>query len=125
MASRFFTTRGNVEVYSREYWDAWYKTSGSKVQPGQSAWGRPTLPMVEKITGAMKNVQGKQIADLGAGDGRYSIYFAEQGAIVDHVDYSEGAAEMLIRAARARGAALGCEDGVPVLRLTRAWSPSI
>jgi SAM-dependent methyltransferase len=84
-----FSERKGKAVLSKEYWNTWYHISNTG--PGKSAWGKPTSVMLEGIQKAVGDLKGKRIADLGAGDGRYSVHFAEQGAHVDHVDYSKTA----------------------------------
>ena len=107
MTNKLFTSRGGLTVLSKSYWDVWYAAAERK--NGASAWGNPTKLMLEEITKAVGELSGKRIVDLGAGDGRYSVHFAMQGARVDHVDYSSEAHEDLGKLADAHGASKGMD----------------
>jgi SAM-dependent methyltransferase len=109
---QLFVQRNGIEVLSPAYWNAWYANARRGQAPAKSAWGDPTRLMVEQIVRASGNLvdrseetpRRKFVVDLGAGDGRYSVWAAKQGAIVDHVDSSKGACDALVEMALANEA---------------------
>ena len=102
--NHFFVQRGNLLVLSPRYWTDWYHNDRTGKDPARSAWGNPTKLMVEEIARVLPDLRGKQVSDMAAGDGRWSLFFAGQGAEVRHVDSSPGANHWLGITARAMGA---------------------
>src|SRR5262245_17253371 len=85
-----------LSFLSPDYWNRFYV---------QSDWGQPrqeTLEIVKELQGTFRT-QTIRILDLGCGDGRYSIPFAELGATVDSVDFSEEAINRLVGHAERKG----------------------
>jgi SAM-dependent methyltransferase len=81
---------------SRDYWNAFYTTND---------WGQPrqeTLEVIKELQGTF-GTKSIRVLDLGCGDGRYSIPFAELGATVDCIDFSEEAIKQLVERAEHAG----------------------
>src|SRR5262245_41796591 len=81
----------------------------SSVRSGYDRWsavydhdGNPLLGLEERsVHTAVGDVRGLNVADLGCGTGRHSLWLAAAGATVTGVDFSEG---MLAEARRKSGA---------------------
>ena len=78
------------------FWDAAYANA---TRPDTFCGGAPSAQIVEIAT---KLPPGAKILDLGCGDGRNALYFAEQGFAVTAVDVSEAAIEAVQRFAQSR-----------------------
>jgi SAM-dependent methyltransferase len=81
-------TMNKQQFLSQNYWNKFYT---------KSDWGQPRQEILEVVKGLQRTFSTKliRILDLGCGDGRYSIPFAELGATVDCVDFSEEAIQRL------------------------------
>ena len=54
-----------------------------------SFWGTTPGSLILKLNDEFRNYQGKSILDVGCGEAKNSIYFAEKGCYVDAYDISE------------------------------------
>lgn len=81
---------------STPFWDAAYTNA---VSPDTFGGGKPSVQLVDI---APKLPPGAKVLDLGCGDGRNALYFAERGCEVFAVDVSEAAIGAVQRFARAR-----------------------
>jgi malonyl-CoA O-methyltransferase len=81
----------------------------SEVRAGYDCWadiydheGNPLIALEEPVVqGALGDVRGLAVLDLGCGTGRHALWLAQAGARVTAVDFSEG---MLEQARRKPGA---------------------
>jgi malonyl-CoA O-methyltransferase len=81
----------------------------SEIRAGYDRWadiydheGNPLIAIEEPVVqGALGDVRGLAVLDLGCGTGRHALWLAQAGARVTAVDFSEG---MLEQARRKRGA---------------------
>jgi tellurite methyltransferase len=81
---------------SAPFWDYAYANA---TRPDTFCGGEPSVQLVEV---AVKLPPGAKVLDLGCGDGRNALYFAERGFAVTAVDVSEAAINAVQRFARAR-----------------------
>jgi len=72
--------------YEKSFWDKKFKNQDYLGRP--NSFAKKTLPLIQER--GLKN-----ILDLGCGDGRDSIFFAENGLNVEAVDFSEDAIRKL------------------------------
>lgn len=79
------------------FWDTAYANA---TQPDTFCGGVPSAQIVDV---AAKLPSGASVLDLGCGDGRNTLYLAEQGFAVTAVDISEAAIGAVQRFAEARG----------------------
>ena len=54
-----------------------------------SFWGTTPSSLILKLNAEFKNYQNKSILDIGCGEAKNAIYFAEKGCYVDAFDISE------------------------------------
>lgn len=54
-----------------------------------SFWGTNPSSLIIKMNDEFKNYQGKLVLDIGCGEAKNAIYFAEKGCYVDAFDISE------------------------------------
>jgi len=80
------------QFLSPDYWNTFYT---------KNDWGEARQETLVTVTDLQKafGTNSIRILDLGCGAGRYSIPFAELGAAVDCVDFSEEAIRRLVRQA--------------------------
>ena len=84
-------------VLSLVYWDSFYASGNN--------WGQPR-PQILAIVDELQRTFGAReirILELACGNGRYAIPFAELGAQIDGVDFSEVALAQLRARAEERG----------------------
>ena len=84
LESRLFPQVVRDEVDNTIYWDMYYRNKMAKTEA--SPFGKYALTLFEK---------GKNVLELGCGNGRDSLYFAEQGMWVTALDTSKVAIDFL------------------------------
>lgn len=79
-------TRRNREVWNRT--SDWYQmTHGPQLNARPLAWGAWAIPEAE--VGALGDVSGKTVLEVGCGGGQWSAFLAEAGALPVGLDLSE------------------------------------
>jgi SAM-dependent methyltransferase len=78
------------------YWNERYRNQGVDVPDASEPCAREALAH-------FGDVRGKRLLDLGCGPGDYSLFFAERGAEVTAVDYSDVAIAQLAEVCRNAG----------------------
>jgi 2-polyprenyl-3-methyl-5-hydroxy-6-metoxy-1,4-benzoquinol methylase len=92
---RLIEQRRNRKLYSTEaYWNfkaAEYQGKGASMWP--NLWLNELYDREQRrlISQHLKEIRGAEMLDLGCGVGRFSRWFAEQGASVTGMDFSAGA----------------------------------
>ena len=89
----------NENFLRQDYWNTFYRN--------QNDWGQPRSQILEIVKELQKTFAKSEIhiLELACGNGRYTIPFAELGARVDCVDFSEIAIAQLRNRAMERGVA--------------------
>lgn len=86
---------------AKTYWNKRFTAEQADIRPpppsGEYDW------VFERALEHFGPVEGKRLIDLGCGSGVASLYFAERGAQVVSVDYSEVAVDKLNQLCRERG----------------------
>jgi len=87
--------RNRKKIYSTEsYWDSkalTYSDTAVSMWPNQTLNHHYEVEQKKMISRHVGKISGKSLLDLGCGTGRFSRWFAEQGALVTGHDFSSGA----------------------------------
>lgn len=77
-----------VQEHNRRVWDSLVRNSHAFTQPARAEQLREPLAAIDSLGWLDGGVVGKHVLCLAAGGGKYSVLFAEAGAIVTVVDIS-------------------------------------
>ncbi len=78
----------NIEETEKEFHDEWAKNIQPKEVPVIETFSVSTSPEAQWILKQLKDIEGKQLLELGCGAGEGAVYFAIKGAKVVATDLS-------------------------------------
>jgi len=81
------TTTGIAATDATSFWDSTWQKTFKPMVIDQTAF-RNMTPHIDRYFAAIGDVQGKEVLDLGCGNGKISVYLARAGATVTAIDLS-------------------------------------